>query len=139
MAQSLPADPIATAQRQSLDLPEIRFSLLYWRATDAARNGREALLLHGLGGTAATQTPVGAALAERGWSVRALDLPGHGWTSWLTPEGVPVQDPESVEPARYRLDGLGRLLGDAIRALGLSRPPVLIGRASCRERVFITV
>jgi pimeloyl-ACP methyl ester carboxylesterase len=130
MAQTLPDSPVASAQRETLDLPEIRFNLLHWRAaTDASRNGREAVLLHGLGGTAATQTPVGAALAERGWSVRALDLPGHGWTSWLTPQGHPVDDPESVEPARYRLDRLGQLLGDAIRALGLSRSPVVIGHS----------
>jgi pimeloyl-ACP methyl ester carboxylesterase len=130
MAQTIPADPLAAAERETIDLPGIRFSVLRWvPQSHAGQNGREAVLLHGLGGTAATQSPVGAALAERGWNVRALDLPGHGWTSWLTPEGTPVADPEAVEPARYRLDRLGQLIGDAIRALGLSREPAVVGHS----------
>jgi pimeloyl-ACP methyl ester carboxylesterase len=129
MAQTVPADPLAAAERESIDLPEIRFSVLRWPAQNGARNGRDAVLLHGLGGTAATQSPVGAALADRGWAVRALDLPGHGRTTWLTSEGKPVDDPEAVEPARYRLDRLGRLIGDAIRALGLTRNPVVVGHS----------
>jgi pimeloyl-ACP methyl ester carboxylesterase len=123
-------DPIATADRQSLDLPTIRFDVLRWTPRGPAEaNGRDAILLHGLAGTAATQAPVAAALAERGWSVRALDLPGHGWTRWLRPDGEPVDDPESVDPSVYRLDELGRLIGDAVRALQLPRPPVLIGHS----------
>lgn len=129
MAQTVPADPLAAAERESIDLPEIRFSVLHWPAQNGAHNGRDALLLHGLGGIAATQSPVGAALADRGWSVRALDLPGHGRTTWLAPDGNPVGDPEAVEPARYRLDRLGQLIGDAIRALGLTRNPVVVGHS----------
>jgi pimeloyl-ACP methyl ester carboxylesterase len=129
MAQTAPASPLIAADRDSLDLPEIRFSILRWRPGAGSENGRDVVLLHGLGGTAATQTPVGAALARRGWSVRAIDLPGHGWTRWLAPSGEPLDDPESVERSRYRLDALGRLIGEAVRALGFGTPPVVIGHS----------
>jgi pimeloyl-ACP methyl ester carboxylesterase len=129
MAQTASASPPTAADRESLDLPEIRFSILRWRADAETRNGREVVLLHGLGGTAATQTPVGAALAQRGWFVRAIDLPGHGRTKWLGSNGEPLDDQESVEPSRYRLDALGRVIGEALRALGFARPPVVIGHS----------
>ena len=43
-----------------------------------ARHAPRALLLHGITGSAGTWWRVGPALADAGWRVMALDLPGHG-------------------------------------------------------------
>ena len=48
----------------------------HWEPAGTGR-GR-AVLLHGMMSTAATWWRIGPALAERGWVVDALDLPGHG-------------------------------------------------------------
>lgn len=43
-----------------------------------ARDAPTALLLHGITGSSGTWWRVGPALADAGWRVTALDLPGHG-------------------------------------------------------------
>lgn len=43
-----------------------------------AHNAPTALLLHGITGSSGTWWRVGPALADAGWRVTALDLPGHG-------------------------------------------------------------
>jgi pimeloyl-ACP methyl ester carboxylesterase len=48
----------------------------HWESAGTGR-GR-VVLLHGMMSTAATWWRIGPALAERGWVVDALDLPGHG-------------------------------------------------------------
>lgn len=48
---------------------------LHWGAPDASRR---ALLVHGLGSSAATMWQLGEGLAAAGWSATAIDLRGHG-------------------------------------------------------------
>lgn len=48
---------------------------LHWGAPDAERR---ALLVHGLGSSAATMWQLGEGLAAAGWSATAVDLRGHG-------------------------------------------------------------
>lgn len=48
---------------------------LHWGAPDASRR---ALLVHGLGSSAATMWQLGEGLAAAGWSATAVDLRGHG-------------------------------------------------------------
>ena len=130
MTETLQAGPLAAATRETIALPNLALSTLRWAPQGtAAGSGREAVLLHGLGGTAATQAPVAAALSEQGWSVRAFDLPGHGWTRWLDEGGRPVSDPESLDPALYRLDNLGRVLRDALARVDFASSPVVMGHS----------
>jgi pimeloyl-ACP methyl ester carboxylesterase len=53
----------------------------HWRP-DGPERGRVALL-HGVAASSATWWRIGQGLAARGWSVVALDLPGHGATPRL--------------------------------------------------------
>jgi pimeloyl-ACP methyl ester carboxylesterase len=130
MTDLLQAGPLVGATRATLELPAIRFSLLHWQPQRGGEGGgREIVLLHGLGGTAATQAPVAAALAELGWSTWAFDLPGHGWTRWLGDDGQPVPDPEAVDPGLYRLDRLGVLMAEALGAMPLRHPATVIGHS----------
>jgi alpha-beta hydrolase superfamily lysophospholipase len=48
---------------------------LHWGEESATR---KALVVHGLGSSAATTWQVSEALAEAGWSATAVDLRGHG-------------------------------------------------------------
>jgi pimeloyl-ACP methyl ester carboxylesterase len=48
-----------------------------WEARGPVRRGR-ALLVHGFTSSAMTWWQVGPALAEMGWDVTAMNLPGHG-------------------------------------------------------------
>ena len=57
-------------QRTPVTLPR-----LHWGAPDASRR---ALLVHGLGSSAATMWQLGEGLAAAGWSATAIDLRGHG-------------------------------------------------------------
>lgn len=57
-------------QRTPVTLPR-----LHWGAPDASRR---ALLVHGLGSSAATMWQLGEGLAAAGWSATAVDLRGHG-------------------------------------------------------------
>lgn len=52
------------------------------------RNGR-AVLLHGLSSSGGSWWRIGPALADRGWDVQAVDLPGHGVSPRLDPELAP--------------------------------------------------
>lgn len=130
MTGTLQAGPLAGATRSTLDLPSVRLSLLHWAPRPGGEGaGREIVLLHGLGGTAATQAPVAAALADLGWSAWAIDLPGHGWTRWLGEDGQPVPDPEAVDASVYRLDRLGVLTAQALAAMPFRSPPTVIGHS----------
>jgi pimeloyl-ACP methyl ester carboxylesterase len=48
----------------------------HWGAADGS--GPRALLIHGITSSAATMWELGTGLADAGWSVTAVDLPGHG-------------------------------------------------------------
>jgi pimeloyl-ACP methyl ester carboxylesterase len=102
------------------------------------------VLLHGMMSTAATWWRIGPALAERGWVVDALDLPGHG--DW-PPSERPLDLDMLVDGVAGRLDGPGDLLvghslGGAVavalagrrpgaaRAVALEDPAVGLGGAA---------
>jgi pimeloyl-ACP methyl ester carboxylesterase len=57
---------------------------------------RRALLLHGSTSSSATWWRVGPALAERGWFMRALDLPSHGDSPALGAPLVPAAAASAV-------------------------------------------
>jgi pimeloyl-ACP methyl ester carboxylesterase len=116
------------AERSFVGLPGLKVGVLHWRAADATPLG-EVVLLHGLSGSAATQAPMAATLAQAGWSVRALDLPGHGWSHWVDEDGGRTLDPDSVEAAAYGLDRVARAIAAALRALALTPPVALIGHS----------
>ena len=97
----------------------IRFAGLRWGPTAAGPGtGRIAVLLHGVQSAAVTMARTARALAADGWNAIALDMPGHGGTTWL--DGL--EDRE-----RYARANVAQLVGDAVGALG-SRP-VLIGHS----------
>jgi pimeloyl-ACP methyl ester carboxylesterase len=83
------------------------------------------VLLHGMMSTAATWWRVGPALAERGWVVDALDLPGHGdWSRSARPLDLDTL----VDGIASRLGGpvdllVGHSLGGAVAAALASRRP----------------
>lgn len=87
------------------------------------------LLLHGLGGTAATMQPVADALAAIGHDVHAPTLPGHGtdpadllsvtWAEWLR---AAVEWPAEVVVGQ----SMGGSLALALAALGACRAVVAI-------------
>ncbi len=64
---------------------------------------------------ASIMTPLARALADRGWRVVALDLPGHGRSA--APHG-PVE-----------IDRIGEVVLDAAAALGLPPRPALLGHS----------
>ena len=51
----------------------------HWGSADGS--GLRALLVHGITSSAATMWELGTGLADAGWSVTAVDLPGHGGSS----------------------------------------------------------
>ena len=78
--------------------------------------GPQVVLVHGLVASSRTWWRVGAALAERGWSVLAVDLPGHG--------AAPPLD------ATLDLRGLAQALVHTLDAAGVAQPvPVLWGHS----------
>jgi pimeloyl-ACP methyl ester carboxylesterase len=93
----------------------------HWEPAGTGR-GRVALL-HGMMSTAATWWRIGPALAERGWVVDALDLPGHG--DW----------PRSERPLDLNMlvDGIAGRLGGPVdllvgHSLGGATAVALAGR-----------
>jgi pimeloyl-ACP methyl ester carboxylesterase len=116
------------ATRSFVALPGLKVGVLHWGAANGSARG-EVVLLHGLSGSAATQSPVAATLAQAGWSVRALDLPGHGWSHWVDEDAGQKLDPDSVEAAAYGLDRVARAIAGALRALSLAPPVSLVGHS----------
>ncbi|HEX5877453.1 MAG TPA: alpha/beta hydrolase [Actinomycetota bacterium] len=96
---------------------------LHWDPAGPAR-GRVALL-HGMMSTAATWWRIGPALAGMGWTVDALDLPGHG--DWPRPTG-PLDLDRLVEGVTGRLGGpvdllVGHSLGGIVAAALAGQDP----------------
>ncbi|MDH3283934.1 MAG: alpha/beta fold hydrolase [Acidobacteriota bacterium] len=77
-------------------------------------SGPPVLLVHGLRGELTIQLPLARALAERGYRVVALDLPGHGRSS-------APREPLDIASA-------GRIAVELSRELGMERP-VLVGHS----------
>ena len=116
---SAPPDPRAGAWAITAPGDGIRFAGLRWGPTASGPGtGRIAVLLHGVQSGAVTMARTARALASDGWNAIALDLPGHGATTWLG-------GGEGRE--RYARANVARLVGEAVGALG-SRP-VLIGHS----------
>ena len=122
--------PGPSGTRHELVLPGIRFSAIrWWPAARADPDGRQLVILHGVTGNAMSWEGVGTSLAQQGWTVDALDLPGHGQTRWTDGDGRPVRDQEAVGADRYELRRMGELVAAAIRALpspprtGTASPP----------------
>ena len=104
-------------------LPGIRFSAIRWSPpTGAGSDGQQLAILHGVTGNAMSWGGVGTALARQGWTVDALDLPGHGQTRWTDGDGRPIRDQESVGADRYELRHVGELVAQALRALPSPAP-----------------
>jgi len=87
---------------------------------------RHAVLLHGSTSSSATWWRVGPALAARGWTVTAPDLPGHGDSP---APGVPLLPQTAADPVRTQLGEdpvdllVGHSFGAAVAALLLDRRP----------------
>ena len=81
----------------------------------AVGEGPPILLVHGMRAEASIMTPLARALADRGWRVVALDLPGHGRSA--APHG-PVE-----------IDRVGEVVLDAAAAMGLPPRPALLGHS----------
>ncbi len=77
----------------------------------ALGSGPPLVLVHGLRGESVVMLPLAARLAERGWRVIAVDLPGHGYS------------PEPRAP--MDVGRAARIVRGVIDALGLARPPVV--------------
>jgi pimeloyl-ACP methyl ester carboxylesterase len=100
---------------------------------------QHAVLLHGSTSSSATWWRAGPALAARGWSVTAPDLPGHG--GGLAP-GVPLLPGTAADVVRSQLGAdpvdllVGHSFGAAVALLLLDRGPARVvleelpGRAS---------
>lgn len=83
---------------------------------------RDAVLIHGLGNSSESWWEVGPALAERGYSVHAVDLPGHGRSAALADYSVEalvaaVVGAVPAEPAMV----IGHSLGGLVLAHALPR------------------
>lgn len=91
------------AERHRLDAGGLRLSYLDWGG-----DGQPVLLLHGITSSAHHWWRVAPRLAEQGYRVLALDMPGHGW---------------SDETEDHRVDSVAAIVGQALRL------PVLAGAA----------
>ncbi len=78
------------------------------------RSGVGIVVTHGFTGNPCSTRPLGEALAERGFAVEVLRLPGHG-THW-----------RDMLETRYR-DWYGEVERGLDRVLGAGRRPVLVG------------
>lgn len=113
-----PSDPI----RLEIGLPGIRFSAWRWAPPEGIEPaGRRLVILHGVTASSLAFDGVARAIAGDGWTVDALDLPGHAGTRWTDEAGEPLVDQEAVDRSVYDLAHVGALVAAAVRALP---PPV---------------
>jgi pimeloyl-ACP methyl ester carboxylesterase len=106
-------------------LPGIRFAAWRWSppaGIDPA--GRRLVIFHGVTSSSLAFDGVAKAIAGDGWTVDALDLPGHAGTRWTDEAGTPLADQERVDRSAYDLAHVGALAAAAVRAL----PPPVRGR-----------
>lgn len=97
---------------------------------------RRALLLHGSTSSSATWWQIGPALAARGWSVCALDLPGHGASPALGGAVLPVPAAAAVTatvgPQGFDLL-VGHSFGAAVAVALLAGHPAVAARVVLEE------
>jgi len=103
------ANPRAGTEPVTVEGDGILFTGLRWGSTGTGAGiGRMAVLLHGVQSSAATMARTARALAADGWNVVALDMPGHGATTWLDGR----EDRE-----RYERANVVRLVATAVAAV----------------------
>lgn len=95
-------------QRSAVGVRGLNLSYLEWGSS-----GEPLLLLHGITSSARTWWRVAPVLAEAGYHVFALDMPGHG---------------QSDETDDHRIDAIAELAAGAAEALGL-HDATLIGHS----------
>ena len=100
----------------------------HWGPADGS--GPRALLVHGITSSAATMWELGTGLADAGWSVTAMDLPGHGGSAPVSSYAfADVADAIHDEfGGGYDLY-VGHSLGGAVGAVLLARHPDTARRA----------
>ncbi|MBN9155379.1 MAG: alpha/beta hydrolase [Microbacterium sp.] len=90
-------------------------------------SGRRALLVHGLGSTAALMWRFGVALADEGWCAQAVDLRGHGRAPRALDYSIPAYASDVAAthpPAGGAWDlVIGHSLGGAAVVLASARHP----------------
>src|SRR3990170_7903238 len=103
--------------RPGYDRPMVRLATHEWPRpqTDAGAAASVAILVHGITGWWQTWWRVGPALAEDGWRVIGIDLPGHG-------------DSPPIRGTTTRLADATDL-GATIEALGVASVDALIGHS----------
>jgi pimeloyl-ACP methyl ester carboxylesterase len=100
----------------------------HWGPADGS--GPRALLVHGITSSAATMWELGTGLADAGWSVTAVDLPGHGGSG-----PAPSYAFADVADALHAEFGggydlyVGHSLGGAVGTVLLARHPDVARRA----------
>jgi len=108
------SDPI----RLEILLPGIRFSAWRWSPPAGIESaGRRLAILHGVTSSSLAFDGVARAIAGDGWTVDALDLPGHAGTRWTDDAGEPLADQDAVDRSVYDLAHVGALVAAAVRAL----------------------
>ena len=92
-------------RRRALQAGGRRISALEWGGA-----GQPVLLLHGITSSAHAWWRAAATLAQRGYHVYALDMPGHG---------------QSDETDDHRIEAQAALVSEAAAPLGLERPHLI--------------
>lgn len=95
----------------------VRLPRLHWSPALAPGDPEphhRALLVHGLGSSAATMWRIGEALAQSGWSATAVDLRGHG---------------RAPRASRYRIEDLAADLGATMPENGEPAWDLVIGHS----------
>ncbi|HEU4328114.1 MAG TPA: alpha/beta hydrolase [Roseiflexaceae bacterium] len=105
MSDSAECGSAFEVRRGFLTVGGCRLSYLEWQS-----GGPAVLLLHGITSSARAWWRTAETLAQRGYHVYALDMPGHG---------------QSEEIDDYHIDRLGALAAEALALLGLERPHLI--------------
>jgi pimeloyl-ACP methyl ester carboxylesterase len=112
----------------------VRLARREWAA--AAADAPVALLLHGITGSSGTWWRVGPALADAGWRVVALDLPGHGDSPRMD---APMKIPDWAASVRESVAGeaidlaIGHSSGGGTLVEAVSQDPTLARRIVVEE------
>ena len=107
----------------------------YWKGT----NGKAAILLHMMPATKESFTPFAEKLHEKGWSVLAIDLRGHGESTkkihgeLSTPMNYQEFSDEEHQSSMHDVEGAR----DWLEAQGIATENIVIGGASIGANLAI--